>query len=436
MKRTMMWVGLLAAVVLSGGAEAANVVTGDEFSLDARGRMQWLGVAQHLDDDVRNDGRLYLFMKQARLRFTGRYDDTKFDVHWAYGGEDVVAVNPGVALSLLDFSFDVPFILDTRVKIGQFRVPYGRERLTDAGTLNFGDRSIQSPGFHWNRDVGVALHTYRGKFAGAAGIFTGGGRSVPQRYLPEILGIPMVVARLGYNDGVDEDIFNVRARERQVDRTKKAVFVNALYLKDSLVGHSTVLNVRSTDKSLLINSNWNPFITRAPLSQGEVWQAGGDAVIRTPLAGGTLTAEAEANYARFENPHGALALKGGRVQVGLSKGAVEMNLRYARLYPDKRMANTYTPAGTTTPANTLLAPDGKPMQELTPSLTYHYRKNVAVVMDLPILIDMLVFKEGNLGGYVATEQPDQASVVKPGAFPGSVTRETVPEARLMIQFTF
>ena len=57
-------------------------------------------------------------------------------------------------------------------------------------------------------------------------------------------------------------------------------------------------------------------------------------------------------------------------------------------------------------------------------------------MDLPILVDALVFKEGNLGGYVATEQPDQASVVKPGAFPGSVVRQTVPQGRLMVQFTF
>jgi len=426
---------VLAAALIAGRSEAASLVTNDEFSLDARGRMQWLGVGQHVADDFRKDARLYLFMKQARLRFNGRYEETKFDLQVAYGPEDTVAASPGVTLGLLDFNFDVPFVLDTRVKIGQFRVPYGRERLTDSGTMSFGERSIQSLGFHWNRDVGAALHTTRGKFSGALGIFTGGGRSVPQRYLPEILGTPMIVGRLGYND-LDEDVFTVQARQRTIDRTRKAVYVNALYVKDSLIGHSSVLNVRSSDKSLLINGNWNPFIGRAPLSQGEVWQVGGDAAVRTPFAGGVASAEAEVNYAHFQNAHGELALKGGRVQVGLAKGPVELGLRYARLYPDTQMANTYTPAGATAPRNTALFESDRPLQEVTPSLTFHYRSNVAVIMDAPVLIDMLVFKEGNLGGYVATEQPDQASVVKPGTYPGAVVRQTVPEARLMVQLTF
>src|SRR5207249_2034119 len=137
---------------------------------------------------------------------------------------------------------------------------------------------IQNLGFSWNRDVGAALHTYRGKFAGTIGVFTGGGRDVPQRYLPEKLGSPMLVGRFGYDDGVDEDMYDVSAQPTERGRVEKAFYVNALYLKDSLIGHSTVLNVRSTDKSLLINSNWNPFIAQAPLTQATVWQAGTDAV--------------------------------------------------------------------------------------------------------------------------------------------------------------
>jgi hypothetical protein len=354
-------------------------------------------------------------------------------VQLAYGGEELIAASPGVGLGLLDFSFDVPTPLKTRVKVGQFRVPYGRERLTDSGTLNFGDRSIQSLGFSWNRDVGAALYTNRGRFAGTIGVFTGGGRDVPQRYLPERLGTPMIVARLGYNDGIDEDVFTVHSREARPDRTRIAVYGNALYLKDSLIGHSTVLNVRSTDKSLLLNPAWNPFIAQAPMVQGRVWQAGGDAVVRAPLGAYTFTGEAEANYAKFSNTYGELALKGGRVQVGLSRGAVDVTFRHALLYPDRRMGYAFVPTGGTRQTVPLFT-DDKPMREFTPSITYRYRSNVAVVGELPMLVDMLVFKENNLGTYVASEHPDQATVVKPGT--GTSARENVYEARLMVQLTF
>jgi len=433
MKRTVVTVGLMALVGIAQ-ARAGEVVKNDKFTLNASGRMQWLAVGQKLDDPFRSDDRMYLFMKQARLRLTGKYNDAKFDVQLAYGGEDVIAASPGVGLGLLDFSFDVPTPFKTLVKVGQFRVPYGRERLTDSGTLNFGDRSIQSLAFSWNRDVGAALSKKHGKFAGTVGVFTGGGRDVPQRYLPEKIGSPMLVTRFGYDDGVDEDIYTVSSREVRPDRTRVAAYFNALYMKDSLIGHSTVLNVRSTDKSLLLNPNWNPFVAQTPFVQGRVWQAGGDVVVRAPLGAYGVTAEAEANYGTFSNTYGTVTLKSGRVQAGISRGAFDATLRHAVLYPDARMANTFTLTGSTTAQHSPLFENDRPIREYTPSLTYHYRSNVAVVADMPIYTNMLVFQENRLGTYVATEHPDQATVVKPGA--GTAARERVVEGRLMVQVTF
>ena len=401
-----------------------------KFDVDIHGRLQWLGVAQSVDDDFRNDQRLYLFMKQARVRLGGHYEDTTFDVQWAYGGEEVVTSN--VSLSLLDFSFDTPMPLGTRLKVGQFRVPYGRERMTESGSLGFADRSIQSLGFGWNRDVGVALHATRGSFMGAAGIFTGGGRDVPQRYLPESLGSPMFVARVGYNRGMDEDVFEVRSRNDRPRKKAIAAYVNGLYLKDTLIGHSTVLNVRASDKSLLINPNWNPFIAKAPMKQGEVWQAGGDVAAVAPAGPWMLTGEVEANYGTYSNEYGRLSLKGGRVQVGASRGRVDLNARYAVLYPDTRMANTFTPTGAT-PQNVRFITTDTPFREFTPSLTYRYRSHVTVVADLRFLRDMLLVTENRLGTYVASEQPDQVTLIRPGA---GFARGNVVDARLMLQFTF
>ncbi|HEU0108334.1 MAG TPA: hypothetical protein VFT38_19275, partial [Vicinamibacteria bacterium] len=79
MKRTVVTVGLMALVGIAQ-ARAGEVVKNDKFTLNANGRMQWLTVGQKVDDPFRSDDRMYLFMKQARLRLTGKYNDAKFDV--------------------------------------------------------------------------------------------------------------------------------------------------------------------------------------------------------------------------------------------------------------------------------------------------------------------------------------------------------------------
>lgn len=406
---------------------AMTVAESDSSLLNTSGYIQALGVGQQVPDPARKPDRLYLFLKEARLRFDGRLGATRFELMWAAGGEDVSTSNN--ALGLLDFNFDVPLTKGTTLKIGQFLVPYGRERLTDDTSLNFGDRSIENLGFAWNRDVGAAVMAHPGNLAGTFAVMTGGGRDVPQRYLPEALGTPLLVARAGYDDGVDADIYHVRARADRPDGTKKAFYVNALYIKDSPIGHSTVLNVRSTDKSLLIDPNWNPYIGVKPYDDSEVWQVGADAVLRKPLGRGALNVEAQYDYASFKNIYGKMDVKGARVQAGVAKGSAEISLRYALLDLDPGMVS---------PSGLPLLPDRKPLQEVTPSVSWRCRANFQLVADVPILIDALVFQEHTVGSYVASEQPDQSTVVKNGttAGTGTVIRKTVPEARLMAQVSF
>src|SRR6185295_17319208 len=133
----------------------------------------------------------------------------KYNTEWVGGAEDVNGSNNG--LTLLDYSFDVPIYKteSTWLKVGQFKVPYGRESLNDDGEFQFVEHSINYNGFNLGRDYGATVHTYQGKMAGAFGVFTGGARDVPLRFIPEKLGVPMLVARLGYNDGLDKDIFTV-----------------------------------------------------------------------------------------------------------------------------------------------------------------------------------------------------------------------------------
>lgn len=449
MKRVYAVLALLALVgALPTRGNALEVVQNDTGTLNIEGYGQWLGVYESVPDDKKGFAdRAYEFLKEARLQTDGTYGDVKYNVMYAIGPEEAVETQSGStsnsALGLQDFSADIPMpaLDNTWLKVGQFLVPYGRENLTDDRTMNFDQRSVESLGFDWNRDVGAALSNYTGKFAGTLAIVSGGGIDYPQRYLPEKLGFPMTVLRVGYNDGVDKDIYNVNARDdnpngflhrdnANAGGTETAVYVNGMYMRDSDVGHSTVLNVRADDKPLLIDPDYNPFIAMSAAgpqsySLANIYQLGGDAVYRAPFIGGSrFNSEVEYDYGHFDNEFGSLNIKGARAQAGVSEGKWEANARYSILYLDPHMEGN--------PGIRLLD-NNRPINEVTPSLTYHYRPNVQVVGTLPIFLDMPVFQDPVSGNYVMAEQPDQSTYDKGGS---TVARRNIMEARLMIQFAF
>src|SRR5581483_4973483 len=258
----------VAAVMLAGqipSARAMEELKTDKLSLNTYDRGQMIGVIENVPDPYRDHNRLYLFMKQARLGFKGHYDEVKFDTQFAFGGEDANGSNTD--LSLLDFVADIRLNQvglgeDSWFKIGQFRVPYSREGLTDRGYMNFAERSIANLGSYQSRDYGLAVMGTKGVWTGTFGTFSSGGRDVPQRYLPERLGVPYMVARFGYNDGIDEDIYHVVGTDLALKRTTKAAFFNAIYMQDTLIGHSSALQARTIDKNLLVDTGFNPYINQ------------------------------------------------------------------------------------------------------------------------------------------------------------------------------
>jgi hypothetical protein len=422
-----------------GTARAMELLRTEKFDLDFVGRGQMIGVGELVPDPLRDNMRVYLFLKQARLGFNGRYEDYTFETQAAFGGENANGSNTD--LGLLDFVADIPLkpLGDGAfLKIGQFRVPYSREGLTDRGYMNWGERSIMNMASYQGRDYGLALLKTSGNLTGTLGLFSAGGRDVPQRYLPERLGVPEVVARFGWNDGVDKDIYHVKGTDLDLERTAKAVYVNGLYMQDTLIGHSTVLNVRTIDKNLLIDSNYNPYISAGPnlangnagtLQRGHIWFVGGDAVIRHPLgAGRAVEAEAEVNWGGYDNRYGGLHIASARGQVGYQLNPYHIGLRYAVLMMDKGV-NYRTAGRQHSPAV------GSAIHEIAPALTWHYRKhNVKVVADAPIQLNMPVFHEGGVGSYVFAQQPGQVTLLStPG---NTVRRRTIVQGRMMFQFMF
>jgi hypothetical protein len=470
LKASMTVAALLVAGVNLG--YGFGVYKTDKLSLDVYGRGQMLGNLEFVPDPYRDHARVYLFMKQARIGFKGNWEDVKFDTNFAFGGEVPNPANND--LSMLDFVADVPLKPlgeDTWFKIGQFRVPYSREGLTDRGYLDWADRSLANLGSNQSRDYGMAILATRGTWTGTFGTFSSGGRDVPQRYLPERFGVPYMVARFGYNDGVDEDIYHVVQTDLDLKRTTKAFYFNALYMQDTLIGHSSALQSRTTDKNLLIDTGFNPYInqggvttnaTAQPLgtiagtgtmSRGLMWFIGGDAVYRKPLGEGrAVEVEAEANWGSYQNRFGVLHVANARIAGDYQIAPFEIGLRYAVLAMDKK-SGFLTTSATGTGSNAGVTVNrvinnnlGTAIHEVAPSVTWHRRAhNIKVVADLPVYINcpLWIDKKGNVpalnqsvGAYAF---PDPTSTTQNSllATPGNFTvRRTVVEARMMFQFMF
>lgn len=432
--------GFLLAVFAVGGARSAlgfEIKNEGKDVLNVNGQLQMLGVAELLDNHGwKDDLRVYLFLKQARLNFNGVHDDCDYALQLMFGGEELPKANS--VMSLLDAYVNVPLSKDLfEVKVGQFKVPYGRERLFDSGALFNTERSIQNNFFNIGRDVGLAVHSHGDLFAGAVGVFTGGGMDVPQRYLPEDLGIPLVVGRVGVNDGLDKDVFTPYRSDSKKGGIKYAAYLNGAYTEDSRVGHSTPLNVKYADKSLMINPNWNPYIN-APNQKAEFTQFGADAAVQIPMAEDLdLLLSVEVNQAKFDNDVGDLEASGGVLGVNFLLKDWELGVRYAMVEPDSKFAykKAAVPATATAPAipEKLYPITDNTITEITPSIAYYARSlGVKIVADLAIQLDVPLSIEKDHGLYNLMLQPDSSSTIANGG----VELQDVYVGRLVAQYNF
>ncbi len=428
MKRVNWAVALVGAVLTFSSAAWADVtvVKTEDGELRLGAMSQVGGVAQSLDDQFADDQRVYLFMKTARLRMFGEYHGVGLNMELGLGPEDkILAPSPGIALGLLDLNFDVPLLKagDTYVRVGQSKVPYGREQLTYSGQMMFADRSIQHLGSVVGRDVGVSVVSTPGPFKLIGGVYTGGGRNVPWgKMLPQNLGVPLLVARLGVGN-IDENPFYLTQSSRGVDKAQWGFYVNGLFTRDSLVGHSGVLAVKTTDKSLVLNGNWNPYIGGRPLDQGKYYQTGFDAVVRAPVGGLTVGGEVQVDYTAYENRYGHVHTTGGRALGTVARGNLELGLRYAMLISSPNFAVADKPiTGKAT------------LHEVAPSVSYYlFGDNVKLIADLPVLLNAPVVTEDKVGAYVVTDIPDQTSLL---AKNGTIAPQTVVQGRLLFQAQF
>ena len=408
------------------GGLLQNLSLGGGDTLNFYGRAQGDGYLESLKDNVLNNDRIWLYMKEARFGLKDHYDGITFDFQMALGGEEVSLSN-GQVLTLLDMNADIPLFGSYFVKAGQFKVPFGREAMENSGFLMFNDRSIQYVASKVGRDVGAILHGNSGILTTTVGVVTGGGRDVPLRFLPEDLGCPMLVARVGLNDNFDQD--NLDLRETNNGPSGYAIDIDGLYTRDSRIGHSTVLNVKGIDKDLLIDANYNPYIGIHPYSQGVYWKLGFDGGVRSTSNKTSYALEWELDQEGYQNDYGGLHNTCGQAQMSMRNETCGFGVRYAFYEPDQNFtyvsgANAYPIMGTTL------------VNELTLGAQWFlYNEHVKIGLDLPILFNAPVITEAGIGSYLLTEQPDQVSVLSGASHP-TVVRETVIQVRAQVQYQF
>ncbi len=409
--------------------QGVSIIPGDTLSV--YGRLQGYGFYENLKDYTLNNNRVYLYLKEARFGVKDHYDGATFDFQMELGGEDQT-ISTGVALTLLDMSADIPLMGNTFIKVGQFKVPFGREQMTYEGSFFFNDYSIAYEGTKDGRDVGAALHGNAGLFTGTLGAFTGGGIDVPLRFLPENLSAPELVGRFGINDGYDNNNLDLS----QVDRGPNgyAIDVDGLFMRDSRIGHSTVLNVKTYDKNLIIDGDWNPYIGVAPnpenFSEGDYWQLGLDGGVRSTVDKETYSGEWEADYEGYSNVYGGLHLATGRAQFMMRSDHLGFGIQYSAIEPDQNFA--YVSGGKTYNAGL----GTQVINQIAPGVQYFFNnRNLKLGIDFPIVFNDPVVNEPGVGAYSLTDMQDQITVITDGVKSQPV-RQTVVQARLQVQYEF
>jgi hypothetical protein len=181
--RARVSVFLLLAVVLSGPVAAQDAQEeatrqAPTFEASPRGYVQfdWRG---YPDWPIAPGGGRLAFdtfaVRRARIGVDGRWRRLSFEVAVdPQDGDDDTVVK--------DAYGQFRFSRALRVRVGQFKLPGGREYMTSARTLDFIERSAASSSAEAGRDIGAMLTGELGRrFDYQVGVFAGDGRGRDER---------------------------------------------------------------------------------------------------------------------------------------------------------------------------------------------------------------------------------------------------------------
>lgn len=181
-----------------------------DFALETRLRAQFLYTveAEEGEDGELGPATQGAELRRARLQFKGHFwgRDNQFKVELAVSPKDVGvrdsanSTTPATSI-LLDWYLDLTHYRDASLRVGQYKVPFNRQRVISSGDLQLVDRSIVNANFNVDRDIGLDLRSKN--FLGLdllkyyLGVFTGEGRNTAHQsdfgmmYLGRVELLPM-----------------------------------------------------------------------------------------------------------------------------------------------------------------------------------------------------------------------------------------------------
>ncbi len=191
-----------------------------DFSLETRLRAQFLYTIEksEVSDGEWESATEGLQIRRARLQFAGNFwgKHNRFKAELAVSPADMGVRDssngtaPGTSL-LLDWYLDLTHLRDLSVRLGQYKVPFNRQRVISSGDLQLVDRSIVNSRFNVDRDIGFDIRSKDlfglDKLKYYLGVYTGEGRNSNNQsdfgmmYLARVEVLPMG----GFKDYAEAD---------------------------------------------------------------------------------------------------------------------------------------------------------------------------------------------------------------------------------------
>ncbi len=144
-------------------------------------RVQVLSTIEHASGDETTQG---IQLRRARLGSSGHIltRNLKYKLEIAISPRDVNTRDGLPQTSpLFDFYVDYQRFRDFNLRVGQYKVPFDRQRIISSGKLQLVDRAITDAEFTLERDIGLDLHSDDflglGLFRYYLGIYPGEGRN-------------------------------------------------------------------------------------------------------------------------------------------------------------------------------------------------------------------------------------------------------------------
>jgi phosphate-selective porin OprO and OprP len=182
-----------------------------DFSMIPRLRAQFRHTTSKVEGGDVEQG---MQIRRARLQFSGHMwgKNNKYKAEFAVSPRDTSMDEDGPGTSvLLDWYMQFGQLRDANLRIGQYKVPFNRQRVVSSGDLQLVDRSIVNSRLNLDRDLGL---DFRSKnlfgldlFKYYAGVYVGEGRNTHVNsdtglmYLGRVEFLPLGMGFKDYKEG-------------------------------------------------------------------------------------------------------------------------------------------------------------------------------------------------------------------------------------------